>query len=171
VGTPAVSEQTLAPGAGHGDEGDASFQGPAQEQLNEPLPAQPKPTYAEVAIAADGPNTVIELNARSRKPKAMEPTAVAREAGGLVTTRPKPEKRKNAKERAKAKFAKAKDGKAKDANDEDKTAADGTTPMTATAKSEAETKARAERKAEGKVAAKAAKAERKAKRTAAKKAA
>ena len=80
------------------------------------------------------------------------------ETGDLVTTRPKPEKRKNAKERAKAKFSK------------DKTAEDGTTPMTATAKSEADLK-KAERKAATKVAAKTAKAERKAKRTAAKKAA
>ena len=30
---PAASDLTLAPGAGHGDEGDASFQGPAQEEF------------------------------------------------------------------------------------------------------------------------------------------
>jgi hypothetical protein len=75
-------------------------------------------------------------------------------------TQPKPEKRKNFKERAKAKFAKSKD--------DNKTTEDGTTPMTATAKSKVEDTAKAERKAATKVAAKAAKAERKAKRTAAK---
>jgi hypothetical protein len=99
---------------------------------------------------------VIEL--ASLKSKAVE--AETRESSDLVTTRPKPEKRKNAKERAKAKFAK----------ETDKTAEDGTTPMTATAKSEVDLK-KVERKAATKVAAKAAKAERKAKRTAAQKAA
>ena len=63
-------------------------------------------------------------------------------------TRPKPEKRKNAKERAKDKFSK------------EKTTEDGTTPMTATAKFKVD--ARAERKAkvkaERKVAVKAKKA-------------
>jgi len=165
VGTPAVSELTLAPGAGHGDEGDSSFQGPAQEQLNEPLPVQPKPTNAEEPTNFDAETNsggaVIALAARSNKPKATAPTAVVREAGGLVTTRPKPEKRKNAKERAKAKFAK-KNGAKDDAKDDAK---DGTTPMTAKAKSEAESKAKA--KAANKAASKAAKAERKAKRTAA----
>jgi hypothetical protein len=65
----------------------------------------------------------------ARVVKAETAETVTREANSLVMTRPKPEKRKNAKERAKAKFAK------------DKTAKDGTTPMTATAKSGAETKA------------------------------
>jgi hypothetical protein len=101
---------------------------------------------------------VIEL--ASLKSKAVE--AETRESSDLVTTRPKPEKRKNAKERAKAKL----DSKFS----KDKTAEDGTTPMTATAKSEADLK-KVERKAATEVAAKAAKAERKAKRTAAQKAA
>jgi hypothetical protein len=141
MGTPAASIQ-LAPGAGHGGEGDASLQGPAQEDV---LSAQPKPT-----------------NAKTTNPEIAIFAAVPRDSG-LVMTRPKPEKRKNFKERAKAKFAK-KDSK-------EKTAEDGTTPMTATAKSEAEAKAKAERKAEVKVAAKAAKAERKKNRSAGKRAA
>jgi hypothetical protein len=89
----------------------------------------------------------------ARVVKAETAETVTREANSLVMTRPKPEKRKNAKEWAKVKFAK------------DKTAKDGTTPMTATAKSGAETKAKV--KAARKAAAKAAKAERKAQRTAA----
>jgi hypothetical protein len=143
VGTPAARELAQASGAGHGEAGDAPSQGPAREEV---LSAQPKsanpdkPTDAKIAIFE----------------------AVPRD-NGLVTTRPKPEKRKSAKERAKAKFAK------NDAKDKDKTAEDGTRPMTATAKSEAE--AKAERKAEVKVAAKAAKAERKKNRSAGKRAA
>jgi hypothetical protein len=89
----------------------------------------------------------------------MKPETAETRDAGLVTTRPKPEKRKNAKERAKAKFSK------------DKTAEGGTTPMTATAKSEADVKAKAERKAETKAASKAAKAERKRNRSAGKRAA
>ena len=149
---------TLAPGAGHGEVGDAPQQGPAQ-QRKVPLAAQPKSANANKSAnaetaASDAANPVIEL-ARASKTEAAQ--TVTRDSG-LVMTRPKPEKRKNAKERAKAKFAKAKD------TDEAK---DGTTPMTATAKSEAETKAKAQDKA--KAAAKATgKAERKAKRAAAK---
>jgi hypothetical protein len=135
----------LATGAGHGKAGDTPSQGPARDDDH---PAQPKSANPErPAISSTAP--VIEL-AHVVKPETVE----TRDAG-LVMTRPKPEKRKNAKERAKAKFTK------------DKTAEDGTRPMTATAKSEAETKAKAERKA----ATKAAKAERKSKRTAAPKAA
>lgn len=118
------------------------------------LSAQPKsanpemPTNAETFETASNGAPVIELAARATKPEAVE-TAM-REGGGLVMTRPKPEKRKNAKERAKEKYAK-------------KDTEDGTRPMTATAKSEVETKAKA------KSAAKAVgKAERKAKRAAAK---
>jgi hypothetical protein len=73
------------------------------------------------------------------RPEAAEVEAVIPEVGGLSTAHPKPEKRLNAKERAKAKFAK-KDTKGK--------AADGTTPMTAKAKSKGETKVEA--KVEGK---------------------
>ena len=146
MGTPAARECAQASGAGHGEAGDAPSQGPARKEV---LSAQPKPANAD-------------------KPAKLEPAtaeiaifAAAPRDNGLVTTLPKPEKRKNAKERAKAKFAK-KDTK-------DKTAEDGTRPMTATAKSEAE--AKAERKAETKVAAKAAKAERKKNRSAGKRAA
>jgi hypothetical protein len=99
---------TLAPGAGHGGEGDASFQGPAQETDQaqiDTLPAQPKstntekPTHSEqpsyAGVESGQPGAVIALAARAAK---LED--VGREAG-LVMTRPKPEKRKNAKERAK----------------------------------------------------------------------
>ena len=158
MGTPAASIK-LAPGAGHGEAGDAPFQGPAQEDV---LSIQPKPTNAKptqkptnAEVSHDAP--VIELA------RAVKSETVETRDSGLVMTRPKPEKRKNFKERAKAKFAK-KDSK-------EKTAEDGTTPMTATAKSEAEAKAKAERKAEVKVAAKAAKAERKKNRSAGKRAA
>ena len=137
---------TLLHGAGHGKASDAPSQGPAQERLS-PQSVQPKPTNSEAVVSDGAP--VIDLAARPTKPEAAE--TVTREAGSLVMTRPKPEKRKNAKQRAQEKYAKAKDAK------------DGTTPMTATAKSEAETKAKA------KAASKAAgKAERKAKRSAAK---
>jgi hypothetical protein len=139
VGTPAAREGTQATGAGHGEAGDAPSQGPAREEV---LSAQPK---------SANPNKPTEAEIA-----IFEPTS--RDAG-LVITRPKPEKRKNAKEKAKAKFAK----------DKDKTAEDGTRPMTATAKSEAD--AKAERKAETKVASKAAKAERKKNRSAGKRAA
>jgi hypothetical protein len=79
------------------------------------------------------------LNARDRamakrekdKPEAAEVSVVTPEAAnpvaGLSTAHPKPEKRKNAKERAKEKFAK-------------KDTEDGTTPMTAKAKSKVEKK-------------------------------
>ena len=108
MGKPAASDVTLAPGAGHGDEGDASFQGPAQEEDQaqiEALPAQPKPTNPEAAMSAQAQGSVIELAARTAtrttKLKAAEVTAVPRAGDGQVTVRPKPEKRKNAKERAK----------------------------------------------------------------------
>ena len=171
MGTPAASDLPLAPGAGHGDEGDASFQGPAQEQV---LPAQPKPTHAEAAT--DGAGSVITLAARIAKPETVE--ATARETGGLVMTRPKPEKRLNAKDRAKnrtltrrakdkpeatqevaavapeasglstahPKPEKRKNAKAR-AKEKyaRKDTADGTTPMTAKAKSAVETKAQAKK--------------------------
>ncbi len=100
MGTPAASDLTLAPGAGHGDEGDASFQGPAQEEV---LSAQPKPTNAKVPtnpkVATDEAASVITLAVRIAKPEVVETTA--RKTSGLVMTRPKPEKRLNAKDRAK----------------------------------------------------------------------
>ncbi len=91
----------------------------------EPLPAQPKPTNAEEPTNFDARTNSEQrgdraCTARSKKPEATEPTAVAREAGGLVTTRPKPEKRKNAKERAKAKYAKDKTRQGRDHADDGK---------------------------------------------------
>ena len=136
---------TLAPGAGHGDEGDASFQGPAQETDQaqiEALPAQPKPTKPEVENTDDAPGAVIELAVRTKKPASAEATAVLREAEALVTVRPKPEKRKNAKERAKEKYAK-------------KNTKDGTTPDT-TAKAKSKVDKKAETKAKKSKATKAA---------------
>jgi len=79
---------TRAPGAGHGEAGDAPSQGPAQEEVLsvQPKSANPKePANAAIAIFETTPRDA-----------------------GLVMTRPKPEKRKNAKQRAKEKFAKAK---------------------------------------------------------------
>ncbi len=101
MGKPAANISQLAPGAGHGDEGDASFQGPAQEKE---LPASPKPTNkptnpADETAKSDAPGSVIELAAVTTKLKAAE-TAVPRGGEGQVTVRAKPEKRKNAKERA-----------------------------------------------------------------------
>ena len=75
------------------------------------------------------PNVVIALAARLAKLNAAGEPAVARETSGLVTVRAKPEKRLNAKERAKA------------------NAKDGITPdMKAKAKSKAEAKAAAKAK-------------------------
>lgn len=119
----------VAPSLGAGEEpkGDAFAVFPA-EVRREPAPEQPKPANAEAAISDDAPSSVIELAARTTKAAAA--TAIAHEAAGRVTVRPKPEKRKNAKERAKEKYAK-----------------DGTTPdTTAKAKSKAE-KAETSRKA------------------------
>jgi hypothetical protein len=127
VGTPAASDVALAPGAGHG-----------AEEIIETIPAQPKPTKEptnklnkagdvakpEASIAA---GAVIDLKSRMRKPKAADVSAVAADAGALATAHPKPEKRKNAKERAKAKYAKP-------------APEDGTTPMTAKAKSQVDKK-------------------------------
>ncbi len=163
MGTPDASNLTLAAGAGHGEAGDAPQQGSAQEPI-EALAAQPKPanktthkpanakrqTHAETAVP-DATGPVIEL-ARASKPAAAQ---TGMRENGLVMTRPKPEKRKNAKERAKAKFAKGQDDKGE--------AKDGTRPMTATAKSAAETKAKTKAAAQA-----TGKAERKAKRAAAK---
>jgi hypothetical protein len=135
VGKPSEGLPSL--GDGHGDKGDALSQGPAQEQLNQPLSEQPKstnakePTYPEVPTnseTATEPGVVIALKARTRKPQAADVTAANRETGGLVTSHPKPEKRKNARERAREKYAK-------------KDTEDGTTPMTAKAKSKVDRKA------------------------------
>ena len=159
MGEPGGVVATLPPGAGLSEEGDASLQGPAREKDQaqiETLPAQPKPTNpkkpanpeAKTATSADEASAVIELAARTTKPKAAEVTAVPRERDGQVTVRAKPEKRKNAKERAKEKYAK-KYGK--------KGAEDGTTPdTTAKAKSKAEQKADKAQKPEKKDKAKKA---------------
>ena len=98
MGKPAASQSTLAPGAGHGGEGDASLQGPAQEERITPQPEQPKPTNAS--------NSIIAL--RTVKSAAGETTAATHDSSGLVMTRPKPEKRKNAKGRAKERLEKRK---------------------------------------------------------------
>jgi hypothetical protein len=108
VGAPAASQSTLAPGAGHGGEGDASLQGPAQEQIDT-LPEQPKPTYQAEPANTDAPSAIIAL--RPAKSDAGDTTAAMHETSGLVMTRPKPEKRKNAKERAEER-AKKRNGKA-----------------------------------------------------------
>lgn len=96
------------------------------------MPTNELPANAEAATAfeiateatGDAVSTVIALAARTTRAEAAATSAIARPADGLVTVRPKPEKRKNAKERAKAKITK-----------------DGTTPMTAKAKSKVEDKA------------------------------
>ena len=85
---------------------------------------------------------MIALAARTKKPAAAEATAVMRKAEALVTVRPKPEKRKNAKERAKEKYAK-------------KNTKDGTTPDT-TAKAKSKVAKKAESKAKKSKATKAA---------------
>jgi hypothetical protein len=114
VGKPAASKSTLAPGAGHGGEGDAPLQGPAQEERQDlkeeaPQPEQPKPTNASAFSFKYAPSAIIAL--RAAKPDAGDKTAATHGTFGLVMTRPKPEKRKNAKERAKARLEKRK-GKA-----------------------------------------------------------
>ena len=104
MGQPAASQSTLAPGAGHGGEGDASLQGPAQDERQDlqeeaPQPEQPKPTNA----SSDA--SIIAL--RIAKPDAVDTTAATHETSGLVMTRPKPEKRENAKERLEKRKGKA----------------------------------------------------------------
>jgi hypothetical protein len=109
--------------------GDALQQGPAQERT---LPAQPKPAKpdSDTATSEDVPSSVIELAAVTTKLKAAEVAAVPREVDGLVTVRPKPERRKNAKARAKEKYTK-----------------DGATPdTTAKAKSKVASKPKTEAK-------------------------
>jgi hypothetical protein len=102
----------------------------------------------------DLPRSVVALAGRSRE---VAETAM-RSGSDQVTVRAKPEKRKNYKERAKAKFAK---------DDSEDNTKDGTTPdTTATAKSEvmekAKEKAKVEKKAKAKVERQKAKESRKA---------
>ena len=93
------------------------------------------------------PSPIIALETRrTKKSAAAEATAVPREAEGLVTVRPKPEKRKNAKERAKEKYAK---------KNVEKNTKDGTTPDT-TAKAKSKVAKKAESKAKKSKATKAA---------------
>jgi hypothetical protein len=123
------------PGAGHGEEGDASSQGPAQDNekaQTQALPAQPKPAYTDAAKPADQDDaavgTVIALAARIKREDAAQVDA---KTVALVQTHPKPAKRKNARERAKETYAK-----------------DGTTPaVTVKAKSKVEKKAKKSRAA------------------------
>jgi hypothetical protein len=180
---PAASDSALAPGAGHGGEGDASFQGPARKEV---LSAQPKPTHAEETAPAKATasepgvlSPAIALAARIAKPETAEATAtksaIKRETGALVTVRAKPEKRLNAKDRAKARRGKGKAEAVDETAAKPETASsaagglstahpkpdkrkkakeraaekyakakpeDGTTPMTAKAKSKGETKAK-----------------------------
>ena len=195
MGTPAASDLPLAPGAGHGGEGDASLQGPAQEEVLSVLPKSAneistnevstkletatntddgtviplvariaKPETEETKHETSGlvmtrPKPEKRLNAQQRakakrekdKPEAAVEAAVTPEVSGLITAHPKPEKRKNAKERAKEKFAKK--GIETESKAETK---DGTTPMTATAKSKVSAKDSAKAKKGKPRAAKAA---------------
>ncbi len=146
---------------------------PAQAEI-ETLPEAPKATKemankqanetadseAELSddAASDTASAVIAFADRIRQADTAQTPAAAR-ANDLVTVRAKPEKRKNYKERAKAKFAKVEDD-----------TKDGTTPdTTATAKSEVIEKAKAEKKAKAKVERQKAKEGRKAARLKAKK--
>jgi len=104
-------------GAGEEPKGDAFAVFPAGTR-REPAPEEPKqtnkptnkqtdepasePTAPAAASPVDAPSFVIELAAaRIVKDEAADTAIVRREADGLVTVRPKPEKRKNAQERAK----------------------------------------------------------------------
>jgi hypothetical protein len=132
---------TPAPGAGHGGEGDASPQGPAQDgrhfaQNALPQSEQPKPTHPEEPADADASaaRPPIEAAGEPRRPEVTgENCAVvslpaprkAKTADVTVTRIPKPAKRKNARQRAKEKMT-------------GKPAEDATTPdTTAKAKSKA----------------------------------
>jgi hypothetical protein len=79
---------------------------PAREE-SEILPVLPKSANPEVPANpltdSDASNSVIALAARAVKPETND---TAREVAGLVTVRPKPEKRLNAKDRAKARRTK-----------------------------------------------------------------
>ncbi len=80
---------------------------------------------ADVAAPGDRSGTVIALASLKTNAQAADTTAAPRQADGLVTVRPKPEKRKNYKERAKERIkerAKEKDSK--------KSTEGGTTPDT-----------------------------------------
>jgi hypothetical protein len=135
---------------------------PAQAEI-ETLPEAPKATKetTEAELSGDAAGAVIAFAGRVREADTDESPTAAR-ANDLVTVRAKPEKRKNYKERAKAKFAK---------DDSKEDTVDGTTPdTTATAKSAVIEKAKAEKKAKAKVERQKAKESRKSERQKAKKA-
>ena len=90
---------------------------------------------ANDAVTAGAEATLIDLETRART-GAVETKGDGEEAGGLATAHPKPAKRKNARERANDKAAAARAG-GSDRNDTREEAKDGTTPMTAKAKSAA----------------------------------
>ncbi len=143
---------------------------PAQAKIE--TPEAPKPTKVlptnkptndtaerDAKPFGDATTAVIALADRIKTAEAAETPAAAR-ASDLVTVRAKPEKRKNYKERAKAKFTK--DDTKEDSKDDSKDVTrDGTTPMTATAKSGVSRKAadKANDKANDKAGNKAEKAE------------
>jgi hypothetical protein len=137
------------------------------------LPADEKPAQVDIDAAKAALSSVIALKARMTKSNAADTGGVTRETNGLVTVRAKPEKRLNAKDRAKARREKnrpevaevavaataisetsglstahPKPEKRKNAKERatEKYAKakteDGTTPMTAKAKSKVETKAK-----------------------------
>ncbi len=126
---PAAGDFALASGAGLSDArpsvtGDALVAArPAQEAIDT-LSVWPKPANieaanieaaniepaeietdtkleTELATSGDRPGTVIALASLKTKAEVADMTAAPRQADGLVTVRPKPEKRKNYKERAK----------------------------------------------------------------------
>lgn len=160
MGTPAAGELTPAPGAGHGDEGDASFQGPAQV-ATETLPEWPKPTnkptntFASTEAREDTATAAIENATASIIVLRPDKPETDSEAAGFAIAHPKPEKRLNAKQRAKERIS----AKLKGKSAEENSAKDGTTPdMTATAKSKADAKAKAKVEAKAKAKAKRANA-------------
>jgi hypothetical protein len=137
--------------------GDVSFaKEPAQAAIDT-LSEAPKATEETAEAPDNAASAVIAFADRIKDAEAIETPAAAR-ANDRVTVRAKPEKRKNYKERAKAKFAK---------DDSEDNTKDGTTPdTTATAKSEvmekAKEKAKVEKKAKAKVERQKAKESRKA---------
>jgi hypothetical protein len=96
-------------------------------------------------IAFTEPGKVVPLKGRAKKREAAD-VAVTAPAGRAMTAHPKPEKRKNAKERAKEKYAKKNSAKDETKDGAKEETMDGTRPMTATAKSKVDKKAEAKAK-------------------------
>lgn len=86
-------------GAGEEPKGDAFAVFPA-EARREPAPEVPKPTFVDAAVAGDATRSIVAL-AERRAVNLDAGETTMRAAAGRVTVRPKPEKRKNFKERAK----------------------------------------------------------------------